>query len=43
MDEPENNLITTDNAFEDVQDNFVIETESDSIIDFTEANPFGEP
>ncbi len=43
MDEPENNLITTDNAFEDAQDNFVIETESDSIIDFTEANPFGEP
>ena len=43
MDEPENNLITTDSAFEDVQDNFVIETESDSIIDFTEVNPFGEP
>jgi hypothetical protein len=43
MDEPENNLITTDNAFEDVQDNFIIETEADSIIDFTEANPFGEP
>lgn len=29
-------------AFEDVQDNFRIEAESDSIIDFTESNPFGE-
>ena len=32
-----------DNAFEDIQDNNRIETESDSIIDFTETNPFGEP
>lgn len=31
------------NAFEDIQDNVRIETESDSIIDFTETNPFGEP
>jgi hypothetical protein len=34
---------TMDNAFEDIQDNNRIETESDSIIDFTEVNPFGEP
>ena len=34
---------TMDNAFEDIIDNNRIETESDSIIDFTEANPFGEP
>jgi len=34
---------TMDNAFEDIQDNNRIETESDSIIDFTETNPFGEP
>lgn len=31
------------NAFEDIQDNARIETESDGIIDFTEHNPFGEP
>jgi len=31
-----------DTAFEDIQDNNRIETESDSIIDFTETNPFGE-
>lgn len=30
-------------AFEDTQDNMFIESESDSIIDFTETNPFGEP
>jgi len=30
------------NAFEDIIDNKRIETESDSIIDFTEVNPFGE-
>jgi len=30
-------------AFEDIQDNARIESESDSIIDFTEVNPFGEP
>jgi hypothetical protein len=43
MDENADDLITTDSVFEDVNDNFVIETEADSIIDFTEANPFGEP
>jgi hypothetical protein len=31
------------NAFEDIIDNSRIESESDSIIDFTEVNPFGEP
>jgi len=30
-------------AFHDIVDNVRIETESDSIIDFTEINPFGEP
>ena len=30
-------------SFEDIQDNLRIEGESDSIIDFTETNPFGEP
>lgn len=30
-------------AFEDIQDNERIESESDSIIDFSEVNPFGEP
>jgi hypothetical protein len=30
-------------AFEDIQDNARIERESDSIIDFSEVNPFGEP
>jgi len=30
------------NAFEDMIDNSLIETESDSIIDFSEHNPFGE-
>lgn len=35
--------ITMDNAFEDIQDNYRIETESDAIIDFSEVNPFGEP
>jgi hypothetical protein len=33
---------TMDNAFEDIIDNNRIETESDSILDFTEHNPFGE-
>jgi hypothetical protein len=32
-----------DNAFDDIQDNGRIQSESDSIIDFTEINPFGEP
>jgi hypothetical protein len=31
-----------DHAFEDIVDNNRIETESDSILDFTENNPFGE-
>lgn len=35
--------VTMDSAFEDVQDNYRIETESDGIIDFSEVNPFGEP
>jgi len=35
--------VTMDSAFEDVQDNYRIESESDSIIDFSEVNPFGEP
>jgi hypothetical protein len=34
---------TMDDAFEDIVDNNRIEGESDSIIDFTEVNPFGEP
>ncbi len=33
----------TNTAFEDIQDNARIESESDSIIDFSEVNPFGEP
>jgi hypothetical protein len=33
---------TMDNAFEDIVDNNRIEGESDSILDFTEHNPFGE-
>ena len=37
------NMITFDSVTEDVTDNFAIQTESDSIIDFTESNPFGEP
>ena len=36
-------LDNMDNVFEDIQDNNRIESESDSIIDFTEINPFGEP
>lgn len=36
-------IVVMDGAFEDIQDNNRIETESDSIIDFTETNPFGEP
>jgi hypothetical protein len=28
---------------ESMQDNFRIETEADNILDFSEANPFGEP
>lgn len=37
-----NTSFADNNAFEDVVDNFRIETEADSIIDFTETNPFGE-
>ena len=36
-------LTPMDTVFEDIQDNNRIETEADSIIDFTETNPFGEP
>lgn len=43
MDEPADDMVPLDNAFEQVNDNYTIETESDSIIDFTEVNPFGEP
>ena len=43
MDEAADDMVPLDNAFEEINDNRVIETESDSIIDFTEVNPFGEP
>jgi len=33
---------TMNNTFEDIVDNFRIETEADAVIDFTESNPFGE-
>lgn len=33
---------TMDNAFEDIVDNNRIQTESDTILDWTERNPFGE-
>ena len=35
------NITVMNNAFEDIQDNSRIETESDGIIDWTETNPFG--
>jgi hypothetical protein len=35
-------LLPFNNPFEDLTDNKRIETEADSIIDFTESNPFGE-
>jgi hypothetical protein len=35
------NMTIMNNAFEDIQDNSRIETESDGIIDWTETNPFG--
>lgn len=38
-----NDMLPLDNAYEDIIDNNRIETESDSILDFTEQNPFGEP
>ena len=37
-----NTSFNDNTAFEDIIDNFRIETESDSIIDFSESNPFGE-
>jgi hypothetical protein len=43
MDEPSDSFPEDDNIFEDIADNRVLETEADSIIDFTESNPFGEP
>jgi hypothetical protein len=43
MDEEEDSLITTNSVFDDINDNYVIEREANSIIDFTETNPFGEP
>jgi hypothetical protein len=41
-------LVSSDNptmnaAFEDIQDNARFQAEADSIIDFTESNPFGDP
>lgn len=36
-------LTPLNDMYNDISDNFNIETESDSIIDFTESNPFGEP
>ena len=41
-------LVTSDNptmnaAFEDIQDNARFQAEAESIIDFTESNPFGDP
>jgi hypothetical protein len=38
-----NDTAFDDSPFEDIIDNSRIESESDSIIDFTEVNPFGEP
>jgi hypothetical protein len=37
-----NTSYNDNNAFEDIMDNSLIEGESDSIIDFSENNPFGE-
>jgi hypothetical protein len=37
-----NDTVFDNNAFEDVTDNTLIETEADAIIDFSEQNPFGE-
>jgi hypothetical protein len=37
-----NTSYNDDTAFEDIMDNSLIERESDSIIDFSETNPFGE-
>ena len=36
-------ITVMDNAFEDIRDNNRIKSEANSIIDFTETNPFGEP
>ena len=38
-----NDLVALDNAFEDIIDNNRIQAEANSIIDFTDTNPFGEP
>jgi hypothetical protein len=35
-------MLTMDNAFQDIFDNNRIETEADGILDWTEVNPFGE-
>jgi hypothetical protein len=43
MDEAANDLITKQNMFEDFADNYNVEVEANSYIDFTETNPFGEP
>ena len=43
MDEEEDSLLTTNSVFDDISDNYTIEREANSIIDFTETNPFGEP
>ena len=37
------NTQVDENVFEDDADNFIIQRESDAIIDFSESNPFGEP
>jgi hypothetical protein len=37
-----NTSYADDNAYEDIMDNSLIEGEADSIIDFSETNPFGE-
>lgn len=38
-----NDMITTKDVFEDVNDNQLLQEEGNLIIDFTEVNPFGEP
>jgi len=42
MDEPADSFPSDSNLFEDISDNRIIQSEADSIIDFTESNPFGE-
>lgn len=36
------NIVTMDNAFEDIIDNNRLDVEGDNILDWTESNPFGE-